>query len=268
MEEYEQNNPKKLVKIRIEKQFLGAKNIGGGSLDNYTKFIFIPAVHDTLEIVTDRNGPIQELVNMIIKKSSKQQDEIEKITKKYTEDIAKIFVADDYSDLEDISSKITEKLSLYAPGSKISLQWGENYPPKTSFSDPLVSITEDNFSGPVENKGHGLQRMLTLTLLQHLSGLTNTPDVEDLIIAIEEPEIYQHPSKSRYLSMMFQKLVEEVENNTNQIFLTTHSPYFISLDKFDRIRLIQKHDNESIITSLNLTIYGLHMENNLIYIGE
>jgi predicted ATP-dependent endonuclease of OLD family len=65
----------------------------------------------------------------------------------------------------------------------------------------------------------------------------------DLILAIEEPELYQHPSRCRYLSNLLLQLAEKPGvglGASNQIIYTTHSPYFIDLYRLDQIRLVKK----------------------------
>jgi predicted ATP-dependent endonuclease of OLD family len=67
--------------------------------------------------------------------------------------------------------------------------------------------------------------------------------IPDLILAIEEPELYLHPSRSRYLSKVMDNLTRapnKVNEPRTQILFATHSPYFISMDKFDRVRLARK----------------------------
>jgi len=65
----------------------------------------------------------------------------------------------------------------------------------------------------------------------------------DLILAIEEPELYLHPSRCCYLADLLLQLVEKPGvglGASNQIIYTTHSPYFVDLHRFDQIRLVRK----------------------------
>jgi predicted ATP-dependent endonuclease of OLD family len=61
-----------------------------------------------------------------------------------------------------------------------------------------------------------------------------------LILACEEPELYQHPPQARYLATVLRSLQEA----GSQVLLTTHSPYFVSGDTFEEIRLIRKLPEE------------------------
>lgn len=68
------------------------------------------------------------------------------------------------------------------------------------------------------------------------------PEGPDLILAIEEPELYLHPSRCRYLADLLLQLAErrDVDLGANQIIYTSHSPYFVDLHRFDQIRLVRK----------------------------
>jgi len=135
---------------------------------------------------------------------------------------------------------------------------------------------EDSFEGEITRKGHGLQRALIVTLLQHLA-MTNPAETEeegeesldtestpvlgpDLILAIEEPELYLHPSRCRYLSNLLHQLAEGRESGLaekNQVLLATHSPYFVSLQYFDNIRMAhkQKEDTDPIPNTVVHSFY-------------
>jgi putative ATP-dependent endonuclease of OLD family len=67
--------------------------------------------------------------------------------------------------------------------------------------------------------------------------------VPNLIIGIEEPELYQHPNRQRHLSKILLKLatgsIKGVADCT-QIIYTTHSPLFVDIKRFDKVRRLHK----------------------------
>jgi predicted ATP-dependent endonuclease of OLD family len=67
-----------------------------------------------------------------------------------------------------------------------------------------------------------------------------------LILAIEEPELYQHPNRQRHLSKIFLQLASGktpgVAEKT-QIIYTTHAPLLVGLDRINQIRLLRKVPN-------------------------
>jgi predicted ATP-dependent endonuclease of OLD family len=123
-----------------------------------------------------------------------------------------------------------------------------------------VSLSDDGFGGPVDRQGHGLQRAFVFTLLQHLAknsmpaaltaegaaggGAEARPvNAPNLILAIEEPELYQHPTKQRHLASVLRGLsagsLPGAEGPT-QILFGSHSPMFVSLEKAHEIRLARR----------------------------
>lgn len=68
-------------------------------------------------------------------------------------------------------------------------------------------------------------------------------ELPSLVLAIEEPELYQHPSRQRHLTSVLLDLakgtIPGVAENT-QVVYATHSPLFVGLDRFDQIRVLRK----------------------------
>ena len=65
----------------------------------------------------------------------------------------------------------------------------------------------------------------------------------NLVLAIEEPELYQHPSRQRHFASVLLDLamgaIPGVAQST-QVIYATHSPLFVGLDRFDQIRVLRK----------------------------
>lgn len=259
MTSYEAAHPGSLETFESEQQFLGPKNIGGGKLDKYTKFVLIPAVRDASS-ETDKKGVILQLIDVLVMRSVNKRDDVRKLNEEFEKRIKDVYNNENLKELGHLAGMITELLTQYAPGAELDLAFGEIIPPKIPVPPAIASLVEDNFKCPISYTGHGLQRALIFALLQQLSVTDLSPEkdsgepteevaepdnlrIPDLILAIEEPELYLHPSRSRYLSDVLENIsspqVEENEPNT-QILLATHSPYFISMDKFNRVRLARK----------------------------
>jgi predicted ATP-dependent endonuclease of OLD family len=68
--------------------------------------------------------------------------------------------------------------------------------------------------------------------------------IPGLILAIEEPELYQHPTKQRHFAKVLTQLSDGslpgVATNLQVVF-ASHSPYFVSTDRFDEVRLARRH---------------------------
>jgi putative ATP-dependent endonuclease of the OLD family len=263
MERYETDHPELLETFETPQQFIGPRNIGGGKLDKYTKFVLIPAVRDA-SAETDRKGVILQLIDVLVTRSVNKRPDVRQLNEEFERRVREVYSRENLEELGKLAGMITELLSQYAPGAELDLAFGEVIPPKINLPPAIASLVEDNFKCLVSYTGHGLQRALIFALLQRLSLTDMSPDpvikeepaeqvkqgeelgpvhVPDLILGIEEPELYLHPARSRYLSDVMKKLSspsgEEAEPRT-QIFFATHSPYFIDLDLFDRVRLAKK----------------------------
>ena len=88
--------------------------------------------------------------------------------------------------------------------------------------------------------GMGLQSSLSVAILRAYSELhlTNEPP-----IVIDEPELFLHPNAQRN----FYNILKKLSESGVQIFYTTHSPNFISLDRFNEIFLVKKNVNGTYI---------------------
>jgi hypothetical protein len=79
-----------------------------------------------------------------------------------------------------------------------------------------------------------------------------------LILALEEPELYQHPLRARYLAGVLQQLTQDAGGPATQVLYATHSPYFISVDAVESLRLLRVAAGpqglpETSISSVDLT---------------
>jgi len=79
-----------------------------------------------------------------------------------------------------------------------------------------------------------------LALLQELNELKDE-SAPTLVMAIEEPEIYQHPPQARYLA----ETLHELSEKNSQILVCSHSPLYIPGDDFEKVRIVREKGNPS-----------------------
>lgn len=265
MSEYEANHPEFMEAIEREEQFFGPRNIGGGKLDKFTKYVLVPAVHKASDEVSGKKGAIYQILDMIVLRKINAREDIQKFKSEFEERVIKLYSSENLTELPELGNSISQTLEKFAPGSQLKLGWDEVKPPEIPLPPARATLVEDSFEGEITRKGHGLQRALIVTLLQHLAmRVPIEPTVEDLdeeetdiskpkgleisqgpdlILAIEEPELYLHPSRCRYLHNLLLQLSEKPGiglGASNQIIYTSHSPYFIDLHHFDQIRMVRK----------------------------
>jgi putative ATP-dependent endonuclease of the OLD family len=100
-------------------------------------------------------------------------------------------------------------------------------------SSPKLYV-DDGFKNTVENKGHGLQRAVIFTILRRYAEyMTFSSDGKkrNLILAIEEPELYMHPQAQRTIRRVFRKMAE----GGDQLIFSTHSSLLVDVAYFDEI---------------------------------
>ncbi|HVI57111.1 MAG TPA: ATP-dependent endonuclease [Luteibacter sp.] len=265
MDEYEVAHPDLTRPVDRETQFFGPRNVGGGKLDKFTKFVLVPAVRDA-NAETEKRGAIMQLLELIVTRSIASRQDFQNFKRQFEDEARRLYGKDNLPELTDLGKLVTEKLARYAPGAELVIDFGELKPPVIPLPDALITVSEDNFKAPVRYSGHGLQRALILALLEQLS-MTQTPSdpadgqgnegenvgelaprLPNLILAIEEPELYLHPARSRYLATILRGLAAKIEGQVRpetQVVYVTHSPYFVDVEHFDEVRLCRKVPGEA-----------------------
>jgi putative ATP-dependent endonuclease of OLD family len=261
MAAYEAGHPNELTPVESERQFFGPTNVGGGKLDNFTKFVMVPAVREAEEEVAGKRGAISQLLEMIVRRKIESRQDIIRFRTDFEERLKSLYSSENLTELPELAREITGTLNTYAPGVNLLLDWENPSLPNLPLPNAQARLEEDGFDCEIARKGHGLQRALILSLLQYLAGArpfvpivdgvasgpqSTTPPREespDLILAIEEPELYQHPLRSRFLCDVLCQLTRTWESGVaprNQVLFTSHSPYFVALERFNNIRRVLK----------------------------
>lgn len=283
MRDFEAAHPDLLRPEDKEEQFFGPRNIGGGKLDNYTKFVHLPAVRDVSDEAGDaRTSSLYQLLDTLVLRRLQGRPEVQQFKEEFARRLREIYDPGNLADLANLAVGISNTLSKFVPGAAFQLEFGEVKVPDIPAPPALPTVTEDEFPGDITRKGHGLQRALIFTLLQHLAvlqrpeegragpaaadGMAVAPEPAqgadpELILAIDEPELYQHPQRCRYLARLLLDLARDPRRGLgarNQVIYTTHSPYFVSLDRFEQIRLARKgRPNPALPPATEITSFTL-----------
>jgi len=263
LREWEESHPDRLVQLRKEEQFFGARHVGGGRLDNRTKFVLIPAVLDAADVgmEKDRNATISQLLDLVVRSELRTCEDVQRFEKQTQARYAEIMQDKTEVQLRDLEARLGQTLSTYAPGTDVEMKW-ETGEIRIPMPTAETRLCEDEHASTIERCGHGAQRALILTLLQHLAvsaarsatgtapasaEVNSTPATTgaecNLILGIEEPELYQHPDRQRLIARVLLQLTEGgiggVAEST-QVIYTTHSPLFTGIDRADKIRVLRK----------------------------
>lgn len=97
----------------------------------------------------------------------------------------------------------------------------------------LVKESDTGLQFQASTLGMGIQASISIAILKAYSALklkNRTP------IFIDEPELFLYPHAQKN----FYRVLRNVSANETQLFITTHSPNFISVEHFDEIFVVRK----------------------------
>ena len=263
LESWEAANPEACQRTRDDGKFFGFATSAQINLSTYTKYIRVPAVREAAEDATDKRGScVTEIMDRVVRNAFATQPEVARFRQQVRDDYDKIFGSSKRAELEALQANLTATLSHYAPNTSIALSWSGFDDSNIPMPRAEVRVSEDGFEGAVERTGHGVQRAFILTMLQHLQvardnkgppksgseslhadGPERHQDLPSLLLAIEEPELYQHPGRQRYMAAILRRLAEGATQgiaDRTQVMYTTHAPLFVRMDHVDDIKVLRK----------------------------
>ena len=266
--QWETEHPDECRRLRDDGQFFGFTEVGQGYLGRYTRFIRIPAVRDASEDATEKRGScVTEIMDLVVRSVLATRKEVTSFKEETQAKYKKILDPSKLTELTTLQDQLTNTLKQFAPDASVSLKWAKLADINIPMPEAEVKLLEDGYESAVQRTGHGLQRAFILTMLQHLVAARESEKVTEerlsseeeiqateeaylpsLVLAIEEPELYQHPNRQRHMASVLLQLaqgsVPGVAKNT-QVIYSTHAPLFVGLDRFDQIRVLRKEKGET-----------------------
>lgn len=278
-QQWESLHPEALTLLRDDGQFFGFQNAGRGALQRHTSFVFVPAVREaSLDAADGKSSAIGKLLEIVVRSAILQRKDVIAFQKEVTTRYRALVAPSNMPELSELASRLTGDLKSLYRDAGVGLTWRDvaDIPVPLPVAD--VSLSDEGFGGPVDRQGHGLQRAFVFTLLQHLaksSHQTPTPEefcideaieahppnVPSLILAIEEPELYQHPTKQRHLASVLRGLSEGSlpgATGPTQIIFGSHSPMFVAMERANEVRLARRvKSSDSKFKQAQLTCLSL-----------
>ncbi|MPV64373.1 ATP-dependent nuclease [Burkholderia sp. BE17] len=188
-----------------------------------------------LERSVDRTAADAEIAKIVEESRAKQQNVYEEKFK---------------AQLDAMTTQLNEVVTSYSPGRAVTVSpvEVEIKAPRTTFA---VAVLDGTTETAVERQGHGFQRTLLISALQLLaqSGAASAEGV--ICLAIEEPELYQHPIQAQTFGKVLRALSEDTSKRI-QVTYATHSPYFLEARHFDQVRRLTRSSDETPVVTVHL----------------
>ncbi|MCJ7668217.1 MAG: ATP-binding protein, partial [Anaerolineae bacterium] len=265
LKDWEAAHPDQCSLLRDQGQFFGFTGVGGYNLERNTRFLFVPAVREASEDAAERRGSVlTELMDLVVRSVLAQREEVKQLQEDAQARYDEIMDPANLTELQTLESDLSATLRTYVPDAGVKLTWLKGDPIQVPMPRADTRLLEDEYPSPVDRTGHGLQRAFILTMLQHLavaqapmqersteeqvvssdaSRAKSVVKMPNLIIGVEEPELYQHPNRQRHLSNILFNLaagnIKGVAERT-QIIYSTHSPLFVDIKRFKNTRVLRK----------------------------
>lgn len=237
--------------------FLGLKSVAKGI---FGEVYFLPAIKNASDDFSSKDTSIfSKLLNEVIDEMSQNNPDWNGTKELVSELFAKF---NKHIDGEENSNRPQELIDFENELSAELTSWGANFdiqisPPDidTIFKANTSVWINDGTRTDIARKGHGLQRAVTIALIQliakrQLRAVENSETTSRAVsksryFIFEEPELYLHPQAQRELFDTFAQLSE----TGSQVILCTHSNNLIDIDKYKSIYIVKK-ESEHIGTKV------------------
>ncbi|GCQ37063.1 AAA family ATPase [Escherichia coli] len=174
----------------LQTNFFGFNS--GGKMSGLFDYVLVTADLRASEESLDGKASI---IGRILERSidrTAADEEIAKIVEESRVQQQKVYKEKFETQLADMTAQLNAVVTTYSPGRAVTVTPAniELKAPKTTFE---VSVLDGTTETAVERQGHGFQRTILISALQLLaqSGAASTEGV--ICLAIEEPELFQHP---------------------------------------------------------------------------
>lgn len=250
MTTWEANNTDQLVEAPeyLQTNFFGFNS--GGKMSGLFDFVLVTAdLRAGEESMDGKSSIIGRILERSVDRAAADED-IAKIVADSRAQQQKVYDEKFKLQLDAMSMRLNEVVASYSPGRTITISPTEIElkAPRTTFE---VAVRDGIMQTAVERQGHGFQRTLLISALQLLaqSGAASADGV--ICLAIEEPELYQHPIQAQTFAKVLRSLAENKDKRI-QISYATHSPYFLEARHFDQVRRLTRSFEETPVVTVHL----------------
>lgn len=223
-----------------------------GKMSGLFDFVLVTADLRASEESTDGKSSI---IGRILERSvdrTSADDAIAEIVEESRAKQQKVYEEKFKTQLDVMTKQLNEVVATYSPGRIVTVSPAEVElkAPRTTFD---VAVLDGSTPTAVERQGHGFQRTLLISALQLLarSGAASAEGV--ICLAIEEPELFQHPIQAQAFAKVLRSLAEDGDKRI-QVTYATHSPYFLEARHFDQVRRLTRSSNATPLVTVHFAV--------------
>lgn len=233
--------------------FMGLKSVAKGI---FGEVYFLPAIKNAADDLASKDTSIfSKLLGEVVETMSQYNEDwqgtkqqLANLFSKFSKYIDGVENTERPKQLSDLENELSKELLSWNACFDIEL----NIPDIDSVLKSNASVwINDGTRTDIARKGHGLQRAVTIALIQLIakcqlqshqdSETTNRKVSKSRYFIFEEPELYLHPQAQRTL---FDSFVD-LSNTGSQVILCTHSSNLINIDKYKSIYIVRKENEQA-----------------------
>ena len=231
----------------LQTNFFGFNS--GGKMSGLFDFVLVTAdLRASEESIDGKASIIGRILERSVDRAA-ADEEIAKIVEESRAKQQKVYEDKFEAQLETMTTQLNEVVASYSPGRTVTVSPAEVElkAPRTTFE---VAVLDGTTETAVERQGHGFQRTLLISALQLLaqSGAASAEGV--ICLAIEEPELFQHPIQAQTFAKVLRSLAEDAGKRI-QVTYATHSPYFLEARHFNQVRRLTRSFGETPVVTVH-----------------
>lgn len=243
----------------LQTNFFGFNS--GGKMSGLFDFVLVTADLRAGEEATDgRSSIISRILERSVDRAA-ADEQIANIVEESRAKQQKVYEEKFKAPLDAITTQLNEVVASYSPGRAVTVFPAEVElkAPRTTFE---VAVRDGTTETTVERQGHGFQRTLLISALQLLAQSGSASAEGVICLAIEEPELFQHPIQSQTFAKVLRSLAEDAGKRI-QVTYATHSSDFLEARYFHQVRrLTRSSDTPPVVTAHFATVDDVKMKLN------
>lgn len=231
----------------LQTNFFGFNS--GGKMSGLFDFVLVTAdLRASEESVDGKSSIIGKILERSVNRAA-ADEEIAIIVEESRAKQQQVYETKFKEQLDVMTAQLNEVVSSYSPGRAVTVTPAEVElkAPRTTFE---VAVLDGATETTVERQGHGFQRTILISALQLLAQSSSESTEGVICLAIEEPELFQHPIQAQAFAKVLRSLAEDASKRI-QVTYATHSPYFLEARHFDQVRRLTRSSDAPPVVSVH-----------------